>query len=241
MAHAGSLVFPNLTGVCNTGLIKASEQFSKMEIMFKTEWIIASASIIWAIIALIAQVIIARGRGRVDYSKRAGSVLQGIIYNFTWAMLPGHKETISHHPVKFTIGVLMHVGIFITIAKVLVLLINPRIPPSGSFAIGFFLGLASVCALYLFLRRVFSRDLHSMSSPDDYISILMTFGFMVMGIVHDLSLVSSGAFLIYAAVLFFYLPIGKLKHALFFFIARADYGARLGYRGTYPAKTGSRD
>lgn len=209
--------------------------------MFETSRIVVFISIIWAITALIVQAIIARGRGRVDYSKRAGSVTQGIIYNFTWAMLPSHKETISKHPVKFTIGVLMHIGIFVTIAKVLLLLINPQIPPSGSFAIGFFLGLASVCALYLFLRRVFSRELHSMSSPDDYISILLTLGFMVMGIAHEFSIVSTGAFLIFAAVVFFYMPVGKLKHALFFFIARADYGARLGYRGIYPAKTGSRD
>jgi nitrate reductase gamma subunit len=209
--------------------------------MFETARIVVFISIVWAIIALIVQAIIARGHGRVEYSKKAGSVSQGIIYNFTWAMLPSHKETISKHPIKFTIGVLMHVGIFITIAKVLILLINPRIPPSGSIAIGFFLGLASVCALYLFLRRVFSRELHSMSSPDDYISILLALGFMVMGIAHEFSLAGPGAFLIFAAILFFYLPVGKLKHALFFFIARADYGARLGYRGTYPAKTGSRE
>jgi hypothetical protein len=42
------------------------------------------------------------------------------------------------------------------------------------------------------------------------------------------------AFLIYAGVLFLYFPLGKLRHAVFFFVARADYGRRLGYRGVYP-------
>lgn len=209
--------------------------------MFETARIVVLVSIVWAISALIAQVIVARGRGRVDYSNRAGNVTQGIIYNFTWAMLPSHKETIRHHPVKFTIGVLMHISIFATIAQVLVLLIAPNIPPFNSFAYGFFVGIGAVCGTYLFLRRVFSHDLHTMSSPDDYIAVVMTLAFIILGIAQDFGIITTGAFLIYSAVLFFYLPIGKLKHALFFFVARADYGARLGYRGTYPAKTGSRD
>ena len=40
--------------------------------------------------------------------------------------------------------------------------------------------------------------------------------------------------MIYTGLLLVYLPLGKLRHAVFFFVARGDYGRRLGFRGVYP-------
>jgi nitrate reductase gamma subunit len=209
--------------------------------MLLTERIIASVSIIWAISALIYQWIKARGKGRIDYSVQAGNPIKGIIYNFTWAMLPSHKETISRHPVKFLIGVMMHLGIFIAILKVLLLLMFPDMGPIRPVIMGVILGLAALCGIYLFLRRIFTPALRAMSCPEDFLSVLITLGFISMALADEFDLISSGVFLIYSAFLFFYLPLGKLRHALFFFVARAEYGSRLGYRGTYPAKSGVKE
>jgi hypothetical protein len=88
------------------------------------------------------------------------------------------------------------------------------------------------------MRRIISLNLRFMSSPDDYVSILLSLAFMLSAIAQESGLVNAEVFLIVAAIVFFYLPLGKLKHALFFFVARADYGARLGYRGTYPVRNG---
>ncbi len=209
--------------------------------LFTSERIILLVSIAWAVIGLLVQWILARGGGRKDYSVRAGNPVLGIIYNFTWAMTPAHKETIRLHPVKFIIGILMHVGIFLAILKVLLLLINPSGVPSMPVTVSVILGVALLCGLYLFLRRCYSPDLRLMSSPDDYISIMLSLGLLLATILHGIELISNGALLIYASILFFYLPLGKLSHALFFFIARAEYGARLGYRGTYPVKHGAKE
>lgn len=209
--------------------------------MLSTEQIIISISIAWAVIGLLVQWILARGGGRKDYSVRAGNPVLGIIYNFTWAMTPAHKETIRLHPVKFIIGILMHVGIFLAILKVLLLLINPSGAPFVPVPVSVILGVALLCGLYLFLRRCYSPDLRLMSSPDDYISIMLSLGLLLAAILHEFGLITNGALLIYASVLFFYLPLGKLSHALFFFIARAEYGARLGYRGTYPVKHSAKE
>ena len=206
--------------------------------MYAVERIVAAVSIIWAIAAMVLQTLAARGGGRRDYSAKAGNSLKGIIFNLTWAMLPGHKETISLHPIKFAIGVLMHIGVFLAIARVLLLLIFPRMPLPSPIAFGVILGIAALCGVYLLLRRIFSIELHAMSSPEDYLSILMTIGFLSAAILHGLNIMSTSVFLILAAILFFYMPLGKLKHGWFFFVARMDYGARLGYRGTYPAKSG---
>jgi nitrate reductase gamma subunit len=208
--------------------------------MVITERIIVSVSILWAIGFLLAQVLSSRGNRR-DFSVPAGSPIQGVIYNFTWAMLPKHKESIRLHPGPFTIGLLMHIGVFIGLALVLVALFVPQITIPATFAFSIVLGIGLTSAVYLFWKRVFSKLLKSMSSPDDYISILLVVDFLFATLLHVLSFINSGVFLIHASILFFYLPLGKLKHALFFFIARADYGSRLGYRGTYPAKSGGKD
>ena len=221
--------------------------------MYLPERIITAISILWVIIALIYQWISARGGGRIDYSAKAGSPIKGIIYNFTWAMLPAHKETISRHPVWFTIGVLMHIGILAAIALVFVDLLTPRpyeiidvmnlspIPGIISTVLSIIFLIASVCAISLLIKRLGSHEMRAMSSPDDYISILLVMDFLLVALARELGLVYWSIFLIHSAILFFYLPLGKLRHALFFFIARADYGSRLGYRGTYPAKNGARN
>jgi nitrate reductase gamma subunit len=221
--------------------------------MYTIERTIASISILWAITALIYQWVKARGKGRRDYSVKSGDVIRGILYNFTWAMLPRHKETIRLHPVWFVVGVLMHAGILIAILQVLVYLLTPQpegildvmdlrpLPALISTSLSVIYFTAFLCAISLFLKRVFSALMRSMSSPDDYISVLLVIDFLFAALFHEQGGITWGTFLIHATVLFLYLPLGKLRHALFFFIARADYGARLGYRGTYPVKSGVKE
>ena len=187
---------------------------------------------------LIYQLIQARGTGRRDYSARAGDTIRGMLYNFTWAMLPSHKETVRLHPFEFTIGVLMHIGIFIAIAKALILIIVPTFDIPISYVLVILLGISAFCAIWLLMRRIISLNLRFMSHPDDYVSIVLSLVFMLSAIAQESGFIDAGAFLIVSAIVFFYLPLGKLKHALFFFVARADYGARLGYRGTYPVRNG---
>ncbi len=197
--------------------------------------IIATTSVLWALVALIMQFMVYRGKGRKDFSVRAGSPMMGVLYNFTVAMTPRHKESIRNHPAKFIIGVVMHVGVFVAIVKTLWLLILPDSAPIFPLLLGSLAVLSAACGLFLFVRRILSPTMHAMSSPDDYLSVLVTIGFIAAGALHEFGIITSVIFLIVSAVVFFYLPIGKLKHALFFFIARADFGARLGYRNTYPA------
>ncbi len=203
--------------------------------MSDTARYIAFASIAWSALLLTAQLIAARGHGRRDFSVRAGSKLQGLIYNFTAGMMPAHKETVRKHPIKFLIGVVMHMGAFAGFAKVGILLsafsTEPIYPPVTLP----FLGIAFLCGVYLLVRRATTPYLRIMSVFDDYFSILATLCFIAFTMLHEANLIGGSFFLYSSAGLFFYLPLGKLKHALFFFVARANYGARLGYRGVYPA------
>ncbi|HUU98779.1 MAG TPA: hypothetical protein VM487_23855 [Phycisphaerae bacterium] len=196
--------------------------------------VFVALSILWAAIALVAQVVAARGGGRKDYSKRSGNPHKGMVYNFTVAMMPAHKETVKRHPGKFAVGVLMHVGVLLVMVAVVLLLVRPT---AGCRVIAFvrpMVALSLLAGVYLFIRRIFSEDLRAMSAPDDYVAILATCGLLELAFLHPVGAQTQTAFLIYAGLLFVYLPLGKLRHAMFFFVARGDHGRRLGYRGVYP-------
>ncbi|MFA4986085.1 MAG: hypothetical protein WC712_05830 [Candidatus Brocadiia bacterium] len=189
----------------------------------------------WAVIFLLVQYMAARGAAVKDYSTPAGSPLRGMIYAFTTGMLPAHKETVRKHPVKFLIGVTMHGGALFSILVALLLIAFPgmgSIYPPVTIP---FLAVCAACGVYLFIRRVFSANLRAMSNFDDYFAAVATAGFIAAAALHEYGTIGTPAFLLISSGLFLYLPLGKLRHALFFFVARADYGRRLGYRGVYPA------
>ena len=209
--------------------------------MFEIEWIVAASAVLWSALLLLGQFFIARGKGRSDFSVQAGSPIKAIIYNFTIAMLPSHKETVRLHFVKFLIGITMHIGAMLALVKTLIMLAYPEYQPIIPLIAVIVFGISALCGLYLFVRRFLSPNLKAMSFFDDYLSILMTIGICVFAGLHEWALVSTSVYFIASSVLLFYLPLGKLRHAIFFFIARADYGKRLGFRGVYPATSGSKE
>jgi len=206
--------------------------------MHEKEWALALASVSFAAVSLLLQAAVSWGGGRKDTSARAGSPLRGVFYNFTAAMSPRHKETTRLHPVKFAVGVAMHLGILAAIAKLVLLIVDPGFESWRSVALGSALGVAALCGLTLLVRRFLSATLRGISSFDDYVSVLLVIGFLALAALEELGVVGRPAFFVTSAALFFYLPLGKLRHALFFFVARADYGRRLGHRGVYPPKCG---
>jgi len=194
-------------------------------------------SLLWAVAALGVQVLAAWGGGREDYSSRAGSSARGIAYSFTVAMTPRHKESVSRHPVKFAVGVVMHIGVMLSLLAAVLLVVWPT---AGSAALSHgrpLIATSLVAGLYLLVRRTLSRDLREMSAPDDYIAMLATCGLLALACVYTGDAGSETVYLIYAGLLFAYLPLGKLRHAVFFFVARANHGRRLGRRGVYPPAT----
>lgn len=195
---------------------------------------LAFLSIFWTISLLLIQLIQSTRRRTKDYSLRTGDPYAGIIYNFTAAMLPSHKETIRKHPVKFGIGLILHAGAFLAIFTLLFTLVTDRAFHSFPLLISLIQFASVSSGIYLFVRRITAKEISGISHPDDYFASAITTVFILISMLFSLSIVDQSAFYGTAILLFFYFPVGKLKHALFFFIVRADYGARLGYRGIYP-------
>ena len=65
----------------------------------------------------------------------------------------------------------------------------------------------------------------------------MTGGFLVVSILFVFGQVAVTTYFACSSVLFFYLPLGKLRHCIFFFAARFNFGGRLGCRSVYPVQS----
>jgi len=196
-------------------------------------------SAVWAVVALAVQVLSAWGGGRHDFSRRVGSPVRGIAYSFTVAMAPSYKESIRLHPFEFGVGLLMHIGVVVALMGLVLLCARPTLGAT-ILAVTRPLAITSLLAgLFLFIRRLRSPNLRGMSVPDDYLAVLATCGLLACAALPVSNPAGRTTFLICAGLLLVYLPLGKLRHAVFFFVARGDYGRRLGYRGVYPPSSAS--
>lgn len=187
----------------------------------------------WAVIALGVQLARAWGGGRRQHSRAAGSPWQGLVYNFTAAMSPGHKETAYRHVGEFALGIALHLGVIAVGLVTLLWLVWSRAGEAAFVVARPLAGLGLLSGLVLLTRRAMSPMLRAISTPDDFVAIVATCLFLAAAVLFA-GTNGHALFVICATLLLLYLPLGKLRHAVFFWAARADLGLRMGHRGVYP-------
>jgi hypothetical protein len=186
----------------------------------------------------------------VDYSRQAGKTGGSIRYAFTGSMSPSRKESAFLHLPTYTAGLLYHTGTFISL--ILFFFILTDLMPTGWVAVALmaFLFVSSFSGFAIFVKRIVKKELRSLSNPDDFISNFLVTLFQISTIFILLSptvlqsyspivqlsnwpTVQLAYFLIFS-LLMLYLPIGKLKHTVYFFAARYHLGYFFGWRGVWP-------
>jgi len=172
-----------------------------------------------------------------DLSKPMGSVCKGVVYSYTKAMLPHHKESARLHLPTFTAGLVFHAGIFLSILTFIWFIVTTvfdcSMPQMVTDSCGGFLVATTGCGMAILLKRLFNRELRALSCADDYIS---------NGISSLFQLATAGylffheplSYYIVASLFFLWLPMGKTRHLLYFFAARFHLGFFYGRRGSWP-------
>lgn len=172
----------------------------------------------------------------IDNAKPAGNTTKAITYSMVKAMSPQKKETAFLHLPTYAAGILFHLGTF---ASLLVFILSFFIPiPEGLvlwLLIAFF-GSSGLCGAAILIKRVFNKKLRQLSNPDDYISNILVSSFHLITAAALASWLRSSVYYLAASLLFLYLPLGKLKHTVYFFAARYHLGYFFGYRGVWPPK-----
>ena len=172
-----------------------------------------------------------------DYSYKSGNLKSAIVYSFVGAMNPLKKESAYLHLPTYTAGILYHIGTFISLALFFLFLFNIRLAYSLQWILICVLIISSFSGLGIFLKRISARKLRHLSNPDDYISNLIVTLFQTCTLIVLVKETISPYYFICVSLLFLYLPLGKLKHSLYFFAARYHLGFFYGWRGIWPVKS----
>jgi len=169
-----------------------------------------------------------------DYSKKSGSTKSGIIYSFTHAMNPVNKESAFLNLPTYISGVIYHLGTFLAIILFFVLFFTTNINELISLLLAAFLLLSTLCGAGMLIKRITDKKLRHLSNPDDYISnILVTLFHLGSGTVLFIPDVYP-VYMVIASLLLLYIPLGKLKHVIYFFAARYHIGYFYGWRSVWP-------
>jgi nitrate reductase gamma subunit len=169
-----------------------------------------------------------------DYSKQKSDTSAAIRYAYTGAMNPFKKESAFLHLPTYTAGIIYHLGTFLSISLFVLFLF--KIEPFGwlRWIIIGFLILSGLSGFAILIKRVTKKQLRALSNPDDYISNFLV---TVVHLLTAFTLINVRLFpsyFILVSILLLYLPLGKLKHTVYFFAARYHLGLFYGWRGVWP-------
>lgn len=214
------------------------------------QWMALSSLGICLFICLLHVIRLIQKGKPVDYSRPAKNNENAVAFAFTGAMSPARKESAFLHLPTYTAGLLYHTGTFLSFF--LFFFILTGFLHAGWLAILpiVFLSISALSGIAILVKRMLKTELRALSNPDDYISnILVTlFQTATILILLNLNVLSSyspvvqlsnwpTAQLLYYFVftaLMLYVPVGKLRHMVYFFAARYHLGFFFGRRGVWP-------
>lgn len=187
--------------------------------------------------ALVAQALRTQAYGpRRRFAPPAGDASAGIRYAFTGALSPRAKESAREHPLAWAAGMAFHGGVFAGLLALALALAGLRPPFPVAAILGLLCGLGGLCGLGLLAKRLLQPELRALSHPDDWIANLLATALPLLALGWLASPRLEPAFFVGALALLVYAPMGKLRHAVFFFLSRRHFGAFFGRRGTFPVR-----
>jgi cation transport ATPase len=174
-----------------------------------------------------------------DLSKKSGNIAEAELYSYTTAMMPNNKETAYLHIPTFISGIFLHIGTFISLLLFIIFyFIEPNLFPCWLiWASSAVLIIASCFGIALFIKRLALKKLRELSTIDDFISNLLATSFQIFTAIYFiLGIPVEIYYYILASILLLYLPVGKLRHVVYFFAARYHLGFFYGWRNAWPPK-----
>lgn len=175
-----------------------------------------------------------QARKTTDFAVPSGAVDKSLVYSFTKAMSPAKKESAFLHLPTYSAGILYHLGTFLSILLAVILLLPITLPAIVKILVGVFLMASSIAGFGILIKRITVSELRHLSSPDDYLSNLLVTLFQILSTTVLFYPESEMLYYILLSLLLLYFPIGKLRHALFFFAARYQLALFFGKRGVWP-------
>ena len=169
-----------------------------------------------------------------DNSPIKGDIPGGIRYAFTTGMMPWAKESTHIHRIAYLRGIGFHIGIFAAIGAVVMSPWRASLPPFLSWALFWVLIIGAILGAAGGVMRIAERNLRGLSLPDDHFAVWLTTLFIAvagLAIINEAFMVPM---YIVSAITFASIPLGKIRHCLYFFFSRIFFGKFFGRRAVFP-------
>jgi len=176
-----------------------------------------------------------------DRSLIKGNISHGITYAFTKGMMPWAKESTRIHMVAYLRGIGFHVGIFTAIGAVVISPFWPSLPPFLLLVLSWVLMLGAILGAVGGVMRIAEHNLRGLSLPDDHFAVWLTTFFIAITGLAVLNKAFVIPMYIVSAITFVYMPLGKIRHCLYFFFSRLFFGKFFGRRAVFPHDTSYRE
>jgi len=179
--------------------------------------------------------VISLGKPR-DLSSATGNTKAAMPYAFIGSMSPTKKESAFLYLPTYIAGIIYHIGTFSALALFFIIIFDINLPPTLSLILSGLFIISGLCGFGILIKRIIKSQMRDLSNPDDYISnlIVSIFQWATAGVLLSDTLLA--VYLLIAGILFLYIPVGKLKHTVYFFAARYHLGFFFGHRGVWPPK-----
>jgi hypothetical protein len=169
-----------------------------------------------------------------DNSPIKGNLSSGIQYSFTTGMMPWAKESTRIHRIAYLRGIGFHIGIFAAIASVISSPFWRFLPSFMSGVIFWILMVGAFLGAAGGVMRIVEHNLRGLSLPDDHFAIWLTTLFIAAAGLAFVNEAFRIPMYIVSAVTFVYVPLGKIRHCLYFFFSRLFFGKFFGRRAVFP-------
>ncbi len=169
-----------------------------------------------------------------DKSPIKGNISHGIMYAFTKGMMPWAKESTRIHLIAYLRGIGFHVGIFTAIGTVIISPFWEYLPPIIFLILFWMLSIGAALGAAGGIMRITEHNLRGLSLPDDHFAVWLTTLFITvagLAVINDSFVIPM---YIVSAITFIYIPLGKIRHCLYFFFARIFFGKFFGRRAIFP-------
>lgn len=202
------------------------EYLSSLKLLALSSAAVCLAALSWQVVRT------SRFGRRLDPSVPAGSAASGIAYAFGPGMAPWAKESARDHPATWFAGVFYHLGVFAAFAFVSLTVMGSPLPAAVAWPLRAALAAGLLAGIGLFVKRLVTPTLASISCPDDFASNLLADGLLALALAATWG-VAVPSFLIWSAAILLYIPFGKIRHCVFFFYTRVLFGRWFGRRGVF--------
>lgn len=171
-----------------------------------------------------------------DFARSKGEPTPAIVFSYLGGMSPAKKESAYLHLPTYTAGLLYHAGTFTAIILFLPLFLDAH--PEGwlLWIVAGILALSGFSGIGILLKRIAVSKLRFFSNADDYVSNILVTLLQFSTLAVLVGEAAGPLYFLCVTVLLLYVPLGKLKHALYFFAARYQLGLFYGRRGIWPPR-----